>query len=334
MTFNVQFNKVGEPNHCYAYEIMHKPTGKVYVGISAPNKEMPHGYWGSACGDCNVLFHRETILKNLNDYQKIILTYFKNWDEAGIYEKNSLIPNYIKEYGDLCLNGNIGGHFTLVQLSAAGQKGGKIAGPMSKGKIYIHKDGEMTTIHKDQLDEMIAQGWTQGKTEEYCETQREAQTKPEVNNSRIEKLAGKKKSDEHIENMKIAFNTPEQKKIRSKNFSGDKNPTKRPEVREIISQKNIERFSDPKEKQRTADLTKLAMQRPDVKSKQLKNQATAIANRTEEQKALASINPSVVSNNHAASGLKYKNFPIPNTQQINDFVNLFNKTFICLNKDT
>ena len=59
-----------------------------------------------------------------------------------------------------------------------------------------------------------------------------------------------------------------------------------------------------------------------------KGRQEQIANRTKEQKALASINPEVVSANHAASGIKYKKFPKPNTEQINDFINLFNKKFV------
>lgn len=332
MPFEIKFNKFGEPNYPYIYEILHKPTGSVYVGSSAANKRYQNGYWGSASGKSNQLMHRQTILKNIHDYQKTILMYFETYNEVAEYEKKK-IKEYLKEYGNLCLNRNVGGVLkpTKEQASAAGKKGGAKGGIKGKNKVYIHKDGIQTNCRKDELEQKLSEGWIEGRTEEWIENQRIAQTQPDVNKSRSEKQKhvqqNMTEAQKQNRNQTVSDSYDEKRRQEySDRFSGDKNPSKRPEVKEKIKKTNIERWDDDLREEHS-NKTKEAMQRPEVKERQEKGRREQIANRTEDQKALAKLNPEVVSRNHASSGIKYKSYPKPTEQQINDFINLFNKTF-------
>jgi hypothetical protein len=88
----------------YVYEILHIPTGDVYVGSKTSNKELSiTEYCGSST---STLFRKKTILSNPNDYQKTILKIFKTKKGAVEYEHGSkgLIKRYIDEYGQKCHN--------------------------------------------------------------------------------------------------------------------------------------------------------------------------------------------------------------------------------------
>lgn len=218
MTFNIQFNKFGEPNYPYIYEILHKPTGSVYVGVSEANKRYENGYWGSASGKSNQLMHRQTILKNIQDYQKTILMYFQTWDEAAEYEKKK-IKEYFKEYGNLCLNRNVGGVLkrTKEQASAAGKKGGKIAGPKAKGTVYIHKNGETRRCYKDELEQKILEGWIKGQAEEFKTNQGENNPtwgkNPYANRSEEQMEETRKKCSNSAKKPKSLYYCPYDKSI-------------------------------------------------------------------------------------------------------------------------
>ncbi len=209
MTFNVQFNKFGEPNHSYIYEILHKPTGSVYVGVSEANKRYKKGYWGSACGKSNQLMHRKTILKNIDDYQKTILMYFKTFEEAADYEKNYTIPNYLKEYGKLCLNRNVAKALT----KEACQEGGKTAGKKAKGRKAIHKDNIQSYCKINELQQKLSEGWIEGTLEEYI---RKGENNP---------MFGKTHSEatkQQMQQSAIIANTPAVRLKKSKGLKGKK----------------------------------------------------------------------------------------------------------------
>lgn len=88
----------------YVYEILHKPTGSVYVGSRVASElETIQKYSGSSTSD---LFSDESIANNPDDYQKTIFKTFDTVKGAYKYENgnNGMIKRWMDEYGPLCAN--------------------------------------------------------------------------------------------------------------------------------------------------------------------------------------------------------------------------------------
>lgn len=100
----------------YTYKITFPNQGWWYWGV---HKEDKHGeeYNGSS------VTHSEK-WENF-EFEKQILEFFDDWDEATAVEKRLIRPDL---NNPLCLNENEGGHLSLHSLSKGGKKGGKRGG--------------------------------------------------------------------------------------------------------------------------------------------------------------------------------------------------------------